>query len=108
VNLADNKAEVTEGHKVLGFKDGAVEVESSRYPFCFYGDGKSTNSTRSVIGFFPFNDELNRLTLVVKDAHGGAFKVTWASADGKETSKQFSGDQLAKGVNLAAEFLDNP
>ena len=30
-------------------------------------------------------------------------KVTWG-----EASKTFSANELAKGVNLAAEFLDNP
>jgi lysophospholipase L1-like esterase len=103
VDLASGKAEASEGHKVLKADNGAVEIESSRYPFCFYGDGKSTNSTRSVLGFFPFNDELNRFRLVVKGAKQDHYQVTWGDA-----KKEFSGSDLEKGINLAAEFLDNP
>src|SRR6185369_2193619 len=51
----------------------------------------------------PFNEELNRLTLIVSDAANLSYKVTWGSE-----SKQFAGDQLRKGVNLAAEFPLNP
>jgi len=96
-------ATATDGHKVLSSKNGTVEIESRRYPFCFYGDGKSTNSTRSILPFFAFNEDLNRLVLVVKNLKGAKATVTW----GKE-SKTFTREQLAKGVNLAAEFLDNP
>ena len=31
------------------------------------------------------------------------FRVTWGDA-----SKEYPAEQLAKGINLAAEFLDNP
>ncbi len=105
VDLAANKAEATEGHRIKSIKDGLVEVESSRYPFCFFGnDPKSTGSTRGVLEFLPFNDELNRFKLVVAGIPDGkTAKVTW----GKE-SKEFSSHQLANGINLAAEFLDNP
>jgi lysophospholipase L1-like esterase len=107
ITLSDGKAEVSEGHKVLSYEGGAdrinVEIESSRYPFCFYGDPTQPNSTRGVLEFLPFNDELNRLKLVVTGLKGERLKVTWGQA-----SKEFSADQLAKGINLAAEFLDNP
>jgi len=103
VDLAGNKAEGSDGHKVLGVKDGAVEVESSRYPFCFDGDPKSTNATAGMIEFLPFNQDLNRYTLVVTGAGSGDVKVTWGSA-----SKTFKAAELEKGINLAAEFIDNP
>jgi len=103
VDLAADKAEATEGHKVLACKDGTVEIESSRYPFCFYGDPKATSATAGIIEFCPFNEDLNRLVLVVKGAKGDKVKVTW----GKGT-KEFSAAALEKGINLAAEFLDNP
>ena len=103
VDLSSGKADATEGHKVLKADNGSVEIESSRYPFCFYGDGKSTSSTRSVLGFFPFNDELNRFRLVVKGAKQDHYQVTWG-----DQKKEFSGSDLEKGINLAAEFLDNP
>jgi lysophospholipase L1-like esterase len=97
------KASATGGHKVLAAADGTVDLESTQYPFCFFGDPKSPDSTRSILPYLPFNQDLNRLTLVVKGLKGDRAKVTW----GKE-SKTFSKDDLAKGVNLAAEFLDNP
>ena len=103
VDLAADKAEATEGHKVLACKDGTVEIESSRYPFCFYGDPKATSATAGIIEFCPFNEDLNRLVLVVKGAKGDKVKVTW----GKGT-KEFSAAALEKGINLAAAFLDNP
>jgi lysophospholipase L1-like esterase len=103
VDLAANKAEATDGHKVLGVKDGSVEVESTKYPFCFYGDPAKTGSTSGIIEFLPFNQDLNRLTLVVKGVTGKA-KVTWG-----KNSKEFSAADLEKGINLAAEFIaDNP
>ena len=104
VDLAGNKAEATAGHEILWAGNGDVIVESSRYPFCFYGDDPSKpGSTRGVLEFFPFNQDLNRFMLVVNNPGAEKLKITW----GKD-SKQFSADQLQKGINLAAEFLDNP
>lgn len=104
VNLSDNKAEATEGHKVLSVSDGAVEIESSRYPFCFYGDDPTkTSSTRGVLEFLPFNQDLNRFMLVVRGAGTPKVKVTWGNA-----TREFDAAELEKGINLAAEFLDNP
>jgi lysophospholipase L1-like esterase len=103
VDLASGKAEASEGHQVLSASSASIEVESARYPFCFYGDNLADpNSTRGILEFLPFNQDLNRFTLVVKGATGTT-RVTWG---GK--SKDFDGEQLGKGVNLAAEFLDNP
>ena len=104
VDMKANKAEATDGTTVVSCANGAVELESTRYPFCFFGeDLKSPASTRSILPFVPFNQDLNRYMLVVKNASAKSLKVTW----GKQ-SKTFSAADLAKGVNLAAEFLDNP
>jgi len=100
------KATATGGHKVLSAKGGKVELESTRYPFCFFGDGASPDSTRSVLPFFTFNEDLNRLTLIVKGLKGGKARVAWGP--GAPGSKSFTAAQLAQGINLAAEFLDNP
>ncbi|HZL35615.1 MAG TPA: SGNH/GDSL hydrolase family protein [Tepidisphaeraceae bacterium] len=103
VDLAGNKATGSEGHKILSDNNGSVEIESARYPFCFFGDPKSTNATSGIIEFFPFNQDLNRFTLIVSDAQAGKqYKVTWGDA-----SKTFPGDALSKGINLAAEFVTN-
>jgi len=103
VDLAGNKAEATDGHKVLSCADGAVEIESSRYPFCFSGGRGQTDSTRAILPYLPFNQDLNRYMLVVNNAGAGKVKVTWGNA-----SKEFDAEQLSKGINLAAEFLNNP
>ncbi len=100
------KATAVNGHKVLSYKDGVVEIESTRYPFCFYnynGSDKSTSSGRSILPFLPFNQDLNRLTLVVTNVDTPQATVTWGTA-----SKVFTREALAKGINLAAEFPDNP
>ncbi|MGA2499981.1 MAG: SGNH/GDSL hydrolase family protein [Tepidisphaeraceae bacterium] len=99
VDMAASKAEVTDGHKVLSAAGGVVEIESSRYPFCFQGNPKDPNATTGIIEFFPFNQDLNRFTLVVKNAPAGQVKVTWGAV-----SKEFASADLAKGINLAAEF----
>ena len=95
-------ATATDGHKILSNSSGSVEVESTRYPFCFTGDPKQA-TTRSAIDFIPFNNELNRYILVVKNATAPRLKITW----GKE-SKVYPAADLEKGINLAAEFIDNP
>jgi lysophospholipase L1-like esterase len=97
------KAASSDGHKVVGEETGKVELESSRYPFCFTGDEKSPKGTRSILPYVPFNADLNRFTLVVKNLDGAKAKVTWGAA-----SKTFAKEDLEKGVNLAAEFPENP
>jgi lysophospholipase L1-like esterase len=104
IDLKADRAEATEGTKVLSTKDGTVELESTRYPFCFAeGDIKDAKSARSILPFLPFNADLNRYQLVVKNASSKSLKVTWGTQ-----SKIFSAEDLTKGINLAAEFLDNP
>jgi len=99
----NGKPAATDGHKVLSGEGGKVELESTRYPFCLFGDAKSPDSPRSILPFLPFNQDLNRLTLVVKNAKADKVKVAWGNAE-----KTFTRQDLAKGINLAAEFLDNP
>ena len=101
VDLAKQDATATEGHRVLSFTNGTIEIESKRYPFCFFGNPSDPDSTRGIVEFLPFNTELNRFLLVVNAT--SAMKVTWG-----EASKTFLANELAKGVNLAAEFPDNP
>ena len=47
--------------------------------------------------------ELNRIMLKVKNLDAAKAKVTWGAE-----SKEFTKEQLSTGINLAAEFLDNP
>jgi lysophospholipase L1-like esterase len=103
LDASSGSAQATEGHKVLSATQSSVEIESTRYPFCFYGDPSSPGATAGIIEFFPFNEELNRLTLVVKGLSTPRAQVTWGN-----TSRKFSASDLARGVNLAAEFIENP
>ena len=91
-------ATANDGHTVVSASNAAIELESTRYPFCFYGELEKTNSTLGLLPFLPFNDDLNRFTLIVKNAPARA-KVTWG-----ELSKEFDKAALEQGINLAAEF----
>ncbi|TFG50420.1 MAG: hypothetical protein E4H40_01420 [Candidatus Brocadiia bacterium] len=104
VDMGTGRAEATAGHKVLSSIKGAIEVESTRYPFCFFGEPNKPASTSGVIEFLPFNQELNRFILVVKNVDTGSkCKVTWGAA-----AREYTGAEVAKGINLAADFLVNP
>lgn len=93
----------SEGQKILATSGGKIEVESTRYPFCFYGKPEDPDATTGLLEFLPFNEELNRYRLVVRNAKAPRLAVTWG-----EATKTFDAAQLEKGINLAAEFLDNP
>jgi lysophospholipase L1-like esterase len=118
VDLKKGHIKVTEGHKLLSTKDNMFEIQSSRYPFCACvdnadsgdsypscakEDSTSDNSLLSVMKLIPFNEQLNRLTLIGKNGKGSKYEVTWGSQ-----TKIFTADQLSHGVNLAAEFPSNP
>lgn len=78
-------------------------MESSRWPFCFDGDGKSSGSTRSILPFVAFNQDLNRFTLTVTGLKSAKARVTWG-----DESREFTKEQLAAGINLPAEFPKTP
>ena len=103
VDMTAGKAEPTEGHRILSVAKGEVRIESSKYPFCFQGDAAKADSTRAVPEIIPFNEELNRFHLVVRNVGADKATVTWGKG-----SKEFTATQLGKGINLAAEFTDNP
>ena len=118
IDLKKNKIKVSAGHKVISEKAGEYEIESTRYPFCpCEPEGQaaasypvcgqdpvtSDNSIRSGMTLVPFNQQLNRLRLVVKNASAEHYQVTWG-----DESKTFTGKQLTDGINLAAEFPSNP
>ncbi|MGQ9590074.1 MAG: family 16 glycoside hydrolase [Planctomycetota bacterium] len=104
LDWGSGSATASEGHKVLSSAGGEVQVESARYPFCFFGDPKSPEATRSIAPFLPFADDLSRFVLRVKGLPSERAAVAWGGA-----SKSFPRAELERGVNLAAEFLDaNP
>lgn len=93
----------TDGHRIVASNRGEVEIESTRYPFCFFGGETDPTGTRSILPFLPFNDDLNRYILVVRNLEAGQAEVTWGAI-----TKTFTKAELENGINLAAEFLDNP
>lgn len=97
------KSTASPGHKIIGNNGANIELESTTWPFCFDADLKASGSTRSILPFCSFNDDLNRLTLRVKNLDAAKAKVTWGTE-----SKEFSKEQLTKGINLAAEFNKTP
>jgi lysophospholipase L1-like esterase len=118
VDLKKNTLKTTAGHELLSANPGEFEIRSSRYPFCacvpttnapdsYPVCGKdassSDNSIRSAMTLIPFNQDLNRLMLVVKHAKAPRYSVTWG-----EHTQSFDASQLAKGVNLAEAFPENP
>jgi lysophospholipase L1-like esterase len=107
VSFKDGKATVTAGHTVTASsgdgKKASVDISSTTWPFCFEGDAKSSNGTRSITAFTRFNDTLNRMTLLLSDAPAAKYKVTWGTA-----SREFTKEQLTAGINLAAEFDSTP
>lgn len=103
VDLKSGKATASEGHEVVSAKNGEVQIKSARYPFCAAGSLDKDASVRSGMTLVPFNQELNRLMLVAKNGAAQKYKVTWGTA-----SKSYPAEQLAAGVNLAADFAENP
>ncbi len=103
LDMKGGKADATAGHTVLSSGKDFVEMESTRYPFCFSGEPSQQDGNLGMTEFIPFNKDLNRLELVVKNIPGKNVKVTWG-----EHSKVFSSEEATRGINLAAEFPVNP
>jgi lysophospholipase L1-like esterase len=103
VDLAAGKTITSSGHRVVSEASGTVELESTRWPFCFDASTTDGGSTRSILPFTSFNEDLNRLTLKVNGLTSAKAKVTWGKA-----SMEFTREQLEAGVNLAAVFPATP
>ena len=103
VDLAARTAAASSGHTVESFKDNALTVVSTKYPFCADGETNSDQSIRSAATLVPFFQELSRFDLVVKNASAMQYNVIWGN-----TTNMYTSAQLAQGVNLAADYVDNP
>ena len=103
VDLDANSAAVTTGHTLDSFTNNILTITSQRYPFCATGELNDDDSIRSGMAFVPFNEQLNRLLLIVKNGKAANYQVTW----GTET-RTYTSAQLAAGVNLATDFATNP
>jgi lysophospholipase L1-like esterase len=103
VDLMQDKATATDGHQVDRCEQGQITITSTRYPFCAPGDLHDSNSIRSGTTLVPFHQDLNRLVLKVVTPEEGAYRVKWGNG-----SHEYTSDQLTAGINLAADFADNP
>lgn len=103
VDLGAGKATASEGHVVDSFKDGKLQVTSSRYPFCARGDLDDENTIRSGMTLVPFTEDLNRFILKATGDLSGRFRVQWG-----EASREYSADELSTGIFLAVDFPENP
>jgi lysophospholipase L1-like esterase len=99
-----------DGQRALRVRDGQVlppglmRVIHDRIPFAVEpGDVRSDATMAAGAAITDFHARFNRLTLRVTGLKGSVGRVTWG---GK--SKDFTAAALASGVNLAAEFPDNP
>jgi len=99
-------ASVSAGHQLLSASANELRIRSSRYAFCSTNTALSdgTNGTlRSALALVPFNEELNRFVLVARNGTAESYKVTWG-----EQARVYSAKDLARGVNLAQDFVVNP
>lgn len=118
VDLKKGKMTTSAGHELVSSQGGEYQIRSSRYPFCacvepgtaggnypVYGkdDPSKDTSIRSVMQFIPFNQELNRFTLIAKGGNARSYRVRWGAQE-----KVFSAEELARGINLAEVFPSNP
>lgn len=106
LDMRSGTATATAGQKIISADKNKVEIESTISPFCFGNkplDIQDGNDPRSGLAFVPFNQDLNRYLLIVKNPPAEDLQVTWGAF-----SKNFTSEQLKKGVNLAAEFPQNP
>lgn len=118
VDLKRNKLKASRGHRLISSNNGEFTITSSKYPFCSCvetsdrhdsypscpgDDLASDNSIRSAMTLIPFNQDLNRLRLVARNAQAPSYQVTWGTQ-----SKTFTAEQLVNGINLPQEFPENP
>lgn len=96
-------ATTSEGHKIEGCEKGIIRLTSQRYPFCADGPIDQDDSIRSGMSLVPFDRDLNRFMLHVSGFDASRAKITWGLH-----SAVVSGEQLAKGINLAMLFPRNP
>lgn len=99
-----SSAKVSEGHKIVSQDKGMLELESSKYPFCFSGKNeKLPSDPTSILPFIPFQQELNRFDLRIRNLPSEHAEICWGN-----WKKTFSRQDLEIGINLSAEFLNNP
>ncbi len=99
-------ARASAGHTIVSAKEGVVTLDSHRYPFCYNYDpnaSKDATGLATIVPYLPFSQDLNRLMLRVSHLDAPTASITWGSQ-----TRQFSREQLASGINLAAQFDQTP
>ena len=102
-DMSTSEAVTDNAQHVRSAANGEITLESARYPFSFFGEPGASDGTVGILPFLPFNQDLNRYMLVVKNLKSAKASITWGAG-----TKEFTKEQLNAGVNLAAEFLTNP
>ena len=103
LDLANGRASSTKGHQVQSSTPSKLTIQSQRYPFCATGDLDSDNSIRSGMTLVPFNQNLNRFSLRLRNATAQNYQISWGSE-----KQVFSRAKLSSGINLADVFPSNP
>lgn len=96
-------ATVSAGHRLVESSRTVIHVESDRYPFCFIDDSGAVAFPGNFLKQFCFNERLNRFLLIVTGLPTARASVKWGSEN-----KEFSAEELRRGINLGAEFPKNP
>ncbi|MCM8527056.1 MAG: SGNH/GDSL hydrolase family protein [Lentisphaeraceae bacterium] len=109
VDFSSKKANASDGHNILNqnvdAKKSTLELNSSKYPFCFQNNGNlaDTNNLVGILPYVNFQQDLNVFELKVVNLPTAKATVKWGPS-----SKEFTKAQLEKGINLADEFYNNP
>jgi hypothetical protein len=101
-DFAAGKADATPGHTVVSFQNNQLAMESSLVPFCLGMFPTPDDKHDLFPNYVPFNEDLNRFTLVTKNLPTARTKISW-----QDGSQDFNSNDLAKGVNLAATTTIN-
>jgi len=104
IDLAQGAASAKDGQAVARQADGTYRLRSERLPFAYDAGDLAKDSTLAAgVALSDFHARFNRLTLQVSGAKSAQVKVTWG-----DQSKAFAAADLARGINLAAEFPQGP
>ncbi|HEY3397881.1 MAG TPA: GDSL-type esterase/lipase family protein [Armatimonadota bacterium] len=101
VDFAAGTATGSPGQKIVSFQDRKLTIESLNHPFHFPGYPSGQTDDDPLLRCMPFNDEVNRYVLVVKNLPTAQTKLYW----GGDEQYDFSSAELAKGVNLTGFML---
>ena len=104
IDLPTGKVQAKNGQAATRLDYGTYTLRSERLPCAFEpGDIAKDNTLAAGLALSDFQNRFNRLTLKATGVKGAQVKVSWG-----EQSKIFAVADLARGINLAAEFPQGP